>query len=388
LFTRLACLAGLSLAVAGCTSTPDPYSPGRDRSVDERKKDFPIDHSAYAKLGYRLDWIGYPAVTGSLPVEHFHPYPDMSVAVEQGSTVTILESSTGARRCADKLATPLTRFVGLVRQGNRVFLAAESEVFTLDTQTCNLVARAASARNVATEPLLAGDLLIFGSGAGEIFASLAGGSVSGIKAWGFMCRGAVEHKPVLIGGIVGAVSQTGDVVFLDAMQGTLLGQNSIYGGLDTDPVSDDRLMFVASLDQSIYAFAPNASKVWRYRTAAPLHDQPTVVGDRLYCNVAGQGLTAFQTGDGAVVWSCKGFGGTVVAVNNNHLVAWNGHEAALIDPARGDIIERTALPGVRMLTPERLVDGNLYAVSNSGVVAKFLPTSKARTEPTATKASR
>lgn len=373
--TTVAGLAGLLLgamgAAVGCSTSP--YSPGPNRSVDERRKDFPIKHEEYAKIGYRLDWVGFPTVTGSLPVEYFQGYPDMAVALEAGSFVSVMEPNTGSQRCADQLSNPLTKFVGFVRDGDHLYVASEVEVFTLDTQTCALTGRQKTARNVATEPVQFNNLLIFGSGVGEVFAHFAAGGVGGVKAWGFLGNGAFEHRPVIIGGAAGAVSQTGQVLFLDAQTGALLGRNNIYGGLACDPVTDGHLMFVAGLDQSIYAFSPSgASTVWRHRTGVPLRVQPTATAERLYCAIPNQGLTAFEAGTGRVVWTTKGFQGTVVGTNRGRLVAWDGTDAALIDPARGDIIERATLTGAAMLRPDKFDDGHLYVVSKSGIVAKFL----------------
>jgi hypothetical protein len=79
------------------------------------------------------------------------------------------------------------------------------------------------------------------------------------------------------------------------------------------------------------------------------------------------------SGTGNVVWTTKGFMGSVVGTNKGRLVAWDGREAALIDAARGDIIDRAKLPGVSFLRTDKFDDGALLVVSKSGVVAKFQP---------------
>src|SRR5215831_21115538 len=99
-----ACLGGLGLS--GCTETT--VTPGPDRTVDQRRKDFPIGHEDFARLGYRMDWVGFPAVTGTLPIQQLEAYPDMVVTLESGSFVSVLEPNTGAQRCADQLANYLT----------------------------------------------------------------------------------------------------------------------------------------------------------------------------------------------------------------------------------------------------------------------------------------
>jgi outer membrane protein assembly factor BamB len=369
----IAVVAVATAALAGGCSN-SPFSPGRNRTIDERRKDFPIQHEQFAKIGYRLDWVGFPTVTGSLPIQNFQGYPDMAIALETGSFLSVLEPNTGSQRCADQLSNYLTKFTGFVREGNHVYVSSEGEVFTLDLQTCNLIARQKTARNVATEPVLYNGLLIFGSGVGELLAHVASGGVGGVKAWGFLASGSIEHTPVIIGNMCGAVTQTGQVLFVDAQTGGLIGRNSIYDGLATNPVTDGKLMFVASLDQSIYAFRPEgASTAWRFRTGAPLRVQPTATADRLYCAVPERGLTAFEAGTGNVIWTTKGFQGTVIGMNHGRLVAWDGTTAALIDPTRGDIIDKATLQGVSMLKTDAFDNGKLYAVSTSGVVARFLP---------------
>jgi outer membrane protein assembly factor BamB len=368
---RITALAALFMA-AGCSS--DGYSTGRDLTADQRSAQFPLVADDWSKLGYRLDWKGFPAVTGSLPINFIEPGQDIVVTLEGGSQLSILEATTGRRRATDQLANPLTRFVGLIRDGERIYAVSEAENFTVDIQTGLLRDRKRFEKIVSTEPVKFGNILICGSPSGEVMAHAATGSISGVKTWGFAMGGAVARKPALVGSAVGAVSQNGVVVFLDAETGGLLGRNTIYGGVEVDPVSDANSMYVASTDQSVYAFSPiGGAMLWRYRTSAPLRTQPTAHDGKLYCSVAGQGLVAFDGGTGAVLWQCRDFSnGVVVAMNRGRLVVFNGAEAALIDPARGDVLERVRLNGVSMLKPDVFVDGNLYAASKSGVVAKFL----------------
>lgn len=367
---------GLALLAAtltmGCSS--ETYTVGRGLSPEQRLAAFPTDAGDWAKLGYTRDWTGFPAITGGLPIQFIEPDGDSVVVLEAGSQVSVLESSTGVRRTAAELANPLTRFVGLEVSGERIFAISEGEVFTVDSQTGVLRDRKRIEKVVATEPAMFGGLMVFGTPAGEVMAHMSIGSIGGVKVWGFGTNGPVSGKPALIGSTVGAVSQSGQVVFLNAETGGLIGRNSMFGGVETDPVADQNAMFVASVDQSVYAFSPfDGSMLWRHKTAHRLTVQPTAFGGRLYCSIPGEGLVAFDGQSGSVLWRCKDFdNGVVVGINRNRLLAFNGNEAALIDPERGDLLERAKVPGVLMLKPDSFVDGNLYAVSRSGVVVKFL----------------
>jgi outer membrane protein assembly factor BamB len=380
-----ACIAGLGLS--GCTvvlpgqetSAAAPRDTGGRRfSPEQRRAEFPIDHAEYARLGYRLDWVGYPTVTGSQQIRDIAAYDDFVAVVEQGGLVTVLETNTGARRCGDQLGTTLTRFMGLDRFGDRLIVATQSEVFSLQPMTCTLMGRFATDKIVSTPPVVFGNLIIFGTGAGELLAHTMTGGVHGVKVWGFGTGAAIEGEPVIVGNRIGAVSQNGNVTFVDAQSGSLVGRARIWGGLATNPVADEHTMYIASLDQSIYAFAADGgSMLWRYRTPYPLRDQPAFHagedGGTLYAAIPGRGLVALDAATGQARWTTADFNGTVVAINRGRLVAFDGQSAALIDPRTGDILERVPLPGVSMLKPDKFEDGRLYVASRSGLVARFNP---------------
>jgi hypothetical protein len=374
--TRLCVPLALALVTLGGCGGGHRSDVGPARSPEERRARFPISFEDYARLGYRQDWVGYPAVTGSLPVRHMAVYDDVVVTLEQGSTLTILETGTGGRRCAVQLSNPLTKFVGLAREpGGRLIAASDADVFFVEPQTCNLGGRQTIEKIAATEPVLVGNILVFGTSVGELLGHLttAGG---GVKAWGFATGAAIEHAPVRIGDTVGAVSQAGDVIFVNPMSGSLLGRERIFSGLATNPVADDDAMYVASLDQSVYAFSPSGSLLWRYRSGVPLRTQPTVHDGVLYVGMASEGLVAFEAASGRKIWTARGLENTVVVgMNRQGLVGFDAaaQTAYSVDAQRGDVLERVPVPGARIMRMDRFEGGNLYIVSDSGLVAKFQP---------------
>lgn len=368
-----------ALACAGLAMTPGcrsgPYV-GRDMTPQQRAKETPATYDAYTKLGYRLDWSGFPEILGSQPVLFLDPGPDFVIAQEAGTYVTVLSTATGAQIAKDQLTVPLTKFVGMKRFGDRIYCASESELYVLDTATCNLLRRERFEEMVSTPPARGGEgnLLIFGTGNGRLIAHMVNMGVDGVKVWGFQASGTFEQGPVRVGKDVGAVTQTGDVIFLDSTTGSLMGKNRIFGGLSVRPVADDDTMYVAGLDQSIYAFAAEGGRMkWRYRTEHPLRTQPTIHNGTLYCAMEGVGLGAFDAKDGTLLWTAKGVVGTAVAMNKGRLVVWDGQDAVLVDPLRGDVVERVKLAGVRMVKPDAFENGNLYVVSNTGVIYRLVP---------------
>ncbi len=361
----LTLLVVLTVAALGCESAP---------SVEQRRRGFKVPDAEYAKLGYRVDWIGYPVVTTREGLALLTPYDDVVLALDGGGNVTAMSAANGSARWSDQVASDLTQFVGLQRSGNRVIASAEGDVYQLDLDTGNLLNRQAYEKIVSTAPVLYSNLAIYGTGSGELMAHLLSSPIPRVKQWGHALPGAIDFNPVLIGQTVGAVSQQGVVVFVDAASGSLVGRNQMYRGVATHPVASSGAMFVASLDQSVYAFRPEGGLlIWQYRTPVPLRQQPTVRGKAVFVGVDGVGLVALDTARGTVLWTAKGVRGTVIGATKNRLVVWDGKTATLLDADRGDVIERVDLPKLRMLKFDKPEDGNLYAVSESGVVAKFVP---------------
>jgi outer membrane protein assembly factor BamB len=296
------------------------------------------------------------------------------LALDSGGIISCLATRDGSTRWSDQLTGVLTRFLSLDRAGNQAQLTSESELFVLDMATGNLSGRQEFARLVSTKPIPYGTNLIYGSGVGEVFAHVAISAVQRAKAWGHLLPAGIDRNLVLIGDTVGVVSRGGDVAFLDASSGALVGRNSMYKGSATHPVADSNAMYVASLDQSVYAFNPVGGRlIWQHRTSAPLEQQPAVYGKTLFVEVAGSGLLALDTSNGQPRWTASDVSGAVVAVNGNRLLVWDGKTATLVDPERGAVIERAELPRVKLLVPDKFDGGNLYAVGHSGVVARFLP---------------
>lgn len=370
----LAVLACLGPVACSSTDSTLPPAPRAGPTVEARAAAFPIEHDHWSRLGYRYDWTSYPYVSGRGRIRFADAYPDVLIAQETGGILSLIETTTGGVRWSTELANPLTKFVGNGRDGDRIVCSSESEAFIVTAATGNLIARQRIEKVVNTRPLLlerpGGAVAVYGTPTGEVLAHYLGQSV---KIWGFDTAGAIEGRPVLIGSVIGAVSQAGDVFFLDAASGSLQGRARIFDGVANDPVTNGQLMFIASLDQSLYAFAPTGTQVWRHRGSHPLRAQPTAEGETVYCTIPELGLTAFDASTGKINWSAKEVAGTVIARNRNRLIAFDGASAFALDPQRGDVIEKVELKGVDFLTTDKFEDGVLYAVARSGVIARFLP---------------
>lgn len=337
---------------------------------------FPADYEDWSRLGYRLDWSGFPFPTNDkVDVLEVAGFQDIVVVLDRSSEVVALETTTGERRWASSLANKLTKFVGIARDPldpGRVIVSSESDAYVMAATTGTLLARETYARVVDTPPVMAGNVAIFGTLTGEVMAHMMGRSV---KAWGFQSGGAVTAAPVrLADGTIAAVSQAGDVMFLTS-RGQMLGRGRILKGLGNDPVTDGNLLYIAGLDQSIWCFAPSGSQIWRYRTSDPLRSQPAVLNGVVYCDVPRDGLVALESISGKELWKSPQVRGDVIGSNLSRTLVWNAPTRTLVavDPGTGDAIERVTIPQAAKLVSSGGESPILYVVSDLGVVGKFIP---------------
>jgi len=371
----------IAALLGGCGGTTPNIAPPAS-SIQSRVDGFSIDDSAWAKLGYRRDWTGFPFVSGGARITFVRPSADIVAVQESGSTVSVLDAQNGSVRWSNTIAGPLNRYVGLTRyrdpsRGDVILACSDSDIRFLNTQTGNLVTTQRLERVANSAPVIVGGMASFGSPAGEYF----GHNLNyGARAWGFATGNSIDTQPILVGGdngIVGMVTQNGSVIFLDPFGGNIQSRTRIFTGLGTNPVTDGALLIVGSLDQSIYAIAPNSNLIWQHRTSSPINIQPACIAGRVYATITDgnndTGLVCLDSASGKKLWFTKGVSGTVFATRAGSLLVRTSTGVTTIDAKRGDVLDTIAFPGVRSITPDALNDGNLYVASESGLIVKFVP---------------
>lgn len=377
----LLCRAASALACLALTVLPGcaTQDPDRAEPYEFQPEAFRPLAESFEKLGYRWDWSGFPAPAEGQRIQFVQAWPDAVVTQDTGTKVTVIEPGSGRVRWSGEVASRLTRFVGLSRspqgRGDRLICSSESEVFVLDLQTGNVVSRQRYEMVVNTPPLLIADVGVYGTPNGEL---LAHRFANGARAWAYQAEGPVEFPPILAGGIIAGVTQAGQVSLIDASSGTLAGRARMYGGSAGTLATDGSLVFVASLDQSLYAFAPSGQRVWQHRTSQPLAYAPACVGARVFCHTADQGFTCFEAGTGRILWSNPAVRGTLIGTRKgvagaDDLLVWDGATLFLLEPDRGATVTSAALTGIRKIVFDRFDNGVMYAVNRAGVVGRFIP---------------
>ncbi|MEQ8769574.1 MAG: PQQ-binding-like beta-propeller repeat protein [Phycisphaerales bacterium] len=334
---------------------------------------FDVVHSSWNSLGYRWDWAGTPVLSRGGVLEFVDAYHDRIVAQESGSVISVLDPRSGALLWSADLPGRASRLVGNVRVDDSLFSTTETDLFEIDINTGNLLDRRALTNVVNTPPVIIDNLAIFGTSAGEV---LAYNRSFGVDVWKYALNGPIQAEPIRIDDRdVAFVSQVGDVVFLDVLTGRAKGRQRISGGLANDPITDGYRLFIASEDQSVYAFdASTGERLWRHRTSRPLRTQPVYWQNVIYYSSVADGLVALNGDNGEPLWSLPELGNAwVVGMRDGLLVTWDGRTASTVDPEFGDVVTSVELPGVRGLRTDRFVDGNLYAVAGTGKILRFSP---------------
>lgn len=336
------------------------------------------EYDAYAALGYKLQWRGFPTVGRGHTAKIFEAFGDRLLFQDTGNSVTLLDAATGSTRWSTQPDTPLARFVGSTITGDRVYAASEGELFELDARTGELLQRHRLASVVNTRPVITGDLAVFGCAAGGV---LGHNLRSTYKLWAYSTDVGITSDLAPAPGAgpnstgpIAAVTQDGEVVILDPQSGRSVGRARFFGGVASNPIADRDTLYAASTDQSVYAVELRGGSIrWRYRTEQPITAQPTLHNGALYVHIPGEGLVSLDAATGAVRWRSPAVAGVVIAQRAGHLVVWDGAVAATVDPARGDVVSRAEIPGLKRLIADPFVDGALYAVTPAGRVSKFGP---------------
>ena len=409
--TRAARPAALTaiLSAAGCQSTApntSEYDSGTPAAIEAADAEQPtsnpnddfvtvsegirIDHRGWADLGYRWEWTIRPFGRGNTEIDLVNPLGDHIAVQASDSFTTAVETSTGRTEWQVRNTSPLTSFVANARAGDTLISCARPEMYLMDINTGNLLARQPIHLVVTTPPVIDGGYAVFGTPVGQVLCHRFGDSKGnplpppleeGLDIWGYSLDGAITAAPVRMGHTAGFVTERGHVFFVDILSGSSRGSARISGGMDTNPVTDGQYMYVASRDQSIYAFAPESSTYfWRERTADPITVQPTHHSGTLYCTLDAEGLVAYDVSQNALDagefgrrrWVNPDARGEVIAVQNRDLIVWNAPALLRVDVNTGDIIGSIELKGInRVITGNSLEDSDILAIGTKGQLVRF-----------------
>ncbi len=361
--------------MTGCESTPKRPTHKVHGTPLQRLDRFVVDPDTLKGLGYRIDWRSALPLGSDARLASIVAYDDIVVVQTADTLLSVLDTSTGKVRHSNELKDTLTTLVGNVRLGGGSGLIAsctDSEAFFIDPTSGDLLDRQSFEGVLTASPTPLGSVLLANTNAGVVLAHTT--ASGGYPLWRFGTRNPIDAPPVLAGSTAVVVTRTGRVVGLDAASGLKLGENSIFMGPDgSDPVASATTVYIASPDQSVYAFDGfDLSLRWRVRTAKPLHEQITLIGSVLYVPTTDEGLLALDADTGKRLWTAQDCRGVVLTSHNGKLIAWANGRAWSISESDGVVLGAYDLPGITSIIADRVVDGALYAVSEDVIAARLV----------------
>ncbi|MEO0512838.1 MAG: PQQ-binding-like beta-propeller repeat protein [Planctomycetota bacterium] len=358
------CVIAAALALPGCGGLSS-----QQRAEQAASSADLLRNEAMFALGYRNEWVGVPYIGDGAEIVFAEAYDDVVLLLDSASRFTALDTATGLSRWSIELTDATTEFVGIARSGDLAFAASASELFIVRIREGALTGRQSLVRIAGTEPVVFGDTVVFGTPGGEVFAHKFG---LGFRAWGNKVGTTVSKNAAVLPGSITVAADDGNVLFVDPKSGKRTGQISVYGPPGSNPVAGTKYVYLASRDQSLYAFDPaGGGVVWRERTSTPLTAQPTFHQGALYMMLPEQGLVAFDAETGSRRWTSAEVAGHTVAISQRGLITFDGGPAWLLDPQRGDVIEAVDLDDVDRLLTDSFEDGHLYVLTDDGRVGRY-----------------
>lgn len=365
----LACLAPAALTAA-CSVLPSSSGPAPEGST--LAAPYTVDHDAWRTVGYRWDWTSRPPLTKRGQIAFADAYPDVVVVQDTNAMVSVIEANTGKVRWNKQVGNTATRFLGNTRKDDHVVITNETELFEIDLANGNTVDRTSLNTIVSTAPALFGDIAVLGTPAGRLMGF---DTRNNLRVWEYQFEGSFETQPLALSdNQVAAISTKGQWRALRVDDASTISTGQISGDSSDHLVSDGYFLYIASVDQSVYAYdLADGARMWRARSSAPVTVQPVLIGEHLYYTTRDDGLTCVIGETGEKVWSNPDIGGWVVTTLGNDLMVWTGRELIQVDSERGDVIARTTIPDLAGLRSDSPTDGRIYAISRDGAVARFSP---------------
>ena len=369
-----AALAGFGSGLVGCSSTSTSSSDGSASASQDAtiaQSEWSIDHADWSELGYEWKWTGFPPMQPGALIDHATAYEDILVFQGSGSTLSVLETNTGKVRWSRQVDRPATVFQESVRVGDTLFTASDTELWEINARNGNTLDRDSLGTLVNTSPLIVENLAIFGTLSGELFAFE---TINDFKLWSYRFDGPIHVPAIQIDdNYIAALSENGELRTLETINAHTGMTTKIAGGSDADILTDGIGIYIASKDQSLYAFdSTDGFRFWRKRSSEPVTVQHTLHDGTVYATTNDTGLVAIDSATGEELWKNDSIGGWVITVNDdNELIVWSGYELLAIDKDRGDVIARMPLTDIAGIRTDATDNGDIYIITLEGTVAKF-----------------
>ena len=179
-----------------------------------------------------------------------------------------------------------------------------------------------------------------------------------IELWRHDSASGYTPEPVVVGGQLIAVSDTGEITALDMVTGRESGGFDLGAGVVSNPAAGAGTIFVVTQDGVLHAVS---HETWTERWHQPGYDPVTqiAVSDDTVMAGAPRALVARRASDGAETWSVPVAAAARIAVRSDRAyVSGSGSDAVTeIDIARHLVVRELHTGGGEVLTPAAVDDG-------------------------------
>ncbi|MHC4990857.1 MAG: outer membrane protein assembly factor BamB family protein [Planctomycetota bacterium] len=387
---RLLALLAASTLIGACQSTSDTESPsspdasataaapGATDTADLDQR-YVIGPSVAREMGYRIDWQ-VRALSSAESLRSVVPQHDSLFVVDSENFLARFQRKDGRRVWRVSVAEPWEEILGVnyVPFQERVYITTGGSVRVVDAITGSTIARQALSKVASTAPVLFNIYFIYGGRNGQLIWYAPQVAYD----WqAYQVSQSLTMRPLLDGNVVMAVGNDGRVMALNAETATQLWSKQLLDSVVAHPVSGNGIVYLAATDQYLYAFdLVSGRTLWRRLTTSPLVDSPTLIGNRVYQQIPGAGLTSFDAiplddPDGVIVWTASNVDGNVLTQRRQDLLAWDGADRSitLVNGASGGVVHNASVPQVQQLMATSVREGNLFAVADDGRIERLVP---------------
>jgi outer membrane protein assembly factor BamB len=361
--------------------------------------EYVIGPGAAADLGYRIMWQAKLPLAKDTPFEHTHLAGDAIFAVDRSNSVVRLRPSDGQQIWRVSVASPVDIFRGIdwietpivtnvlgrrqTAYETRVYISTDTECFVLDGSTGSIAARQDFHKLPTTTPMNIGKFLIYGTLGGQVVWHHAiVGQEWRANSLDNTIRGSLAHGR----GMVIAASDHGMIMALDEDTATRRWMRRTFGGVLASPAVSDDAVYVACLDQYLWAFDLSTGETrWKYFTQSALKTPPFPMADVVLQFVPGEGLVCFNAItpriDGDVRWRNATVVGTPVGIvqtaGGDRITLWEPttHTLTLVDPKLGSVDKTFTLPAAAelQLVTSGPFAGDIFATAHDGRILRLTP---------------
>ena len=384
---RAILLVGVSgVIVAGgisCTASSGP-SPSQRRPASvgsltgDLERDYLIGPDAARKLGLRIVFQSQTRPENGSGIKQVSVQADAIFVLDGLNFLTRLRRTNGQRLWRLPVAGRLDKIHGITYQpvAERVFLTTTSHILVLDDDTGSMIDKQSLGQIASTAPVAYGEFFIYGSRNGQVVWHSTN---VGYQWRGYQVSPTIRVAPLLIGDVVVAMGSDGRVMVLDAPSAAGIWNKRLLNEVATPPATDNGLVYIAGLDQYLWAIdIATGRTLWKYLADTPLDRPPFVLAGQLYQQIPGTGLHCFvarplDSPGGEILWIAPEVSGDVIGAREHRLFVWEPDDRVLmvVDAKRGGVMESVSLPDVKHLFMPGA--GELFAAGDDGRVTALVP---------------